>query len=361
MKTIPLKLDKNGYKIIIGHQMLPQLPIALNKLDIGRDAVIITNPVVNKLHGKNLAACLKKNGFSTKTFEVPDSEESKCSAVALDLIGKVAQYDVKRKVFIIALGGGVIGDLAGFVAAVYKRGIPYIQVPTTFLAQVDSAIGGKVAIDLPIGKNLIGAFYQPKMVWSDIDVLLTLSKRQVRNGLSESVKYGIIKDKALFEFIEHNYLKLLSLDKKCLEHVIHCCSQIKADVVMKDERETKGIRTILNFGHTIGHAVESVTKYQSYGHGEAVALGMNVAAEISVRLGLFSKNNAYRLRQVLKNIGLPVTIKQAPLNDIIKVMSHDKKFLSGKNRFVLAKQLGRVTVQEGIPLDVIKASIKSCM
>ena len=281
--------------------------------------------------------------------------------VFVQLLERIAAQDVHKKIFIIAFGGGVIGDLAGYIAATYKRGVPYIQVPTTLLAQIDSAIGGKVGIDLKTGKNMAGAFYQPKVVLSDVDFLKTLSQRQVRNGLAEAVKYGIIRDKILFTYIAKHYPKLLRLNPEALTKVVLKCSAIKADVVRQDERETKGIRTILNFGHTVGHAIEAASGYDHYHHGEAVALGMRVAADISTRLGLLNFKEAIRIHQVLDNIGLPQKIRKVSIKSILARMQHDKKFRAGKNRFVLATAIGRVKVLEGVPLRIVTQAIKALM
>ena len=251
--------------------------------------------------------------------------------------------------------------MAGFVAAIYRRGIPYIQVPTTLLAQVDSAIGGKVAVDLPAGKNLIGAFYQPRLVWSDVRVLETLTKRQIRNGLAESIKYGIIADKYLFDYIEKKSQQLLALDGQVITDIILSCSRIKARVVSSDERETKGIRTILNFGHTIGHAIEAADQYKHYPHGEAVALGMRMAASISQRRGLLDQESVTRIGKVIGDLGLPTQMSHVSIKDVLKHMQYDKKFLSKKNRFVLATAIGSVKVMEGIELKDIRSVLKSCM
>jgi len=347
MKSISVSLKENAYDIVIGHNILSKLGAKLKSLKIGKDAVIITNPVIYKHHGKTLVSGLKKSGFSVKVLAVPAGEQSKSAKRAFRLIEEIARYDRLKRVFIVAFGGGVVGDLAGYVAAAYKRGIPYIQVPTTFLAQIDSAIGGKVAIDLPCGKNLVGAFYQPKIVWSDVAVLATLTKRQIRNGLAEAVKYGVIADRKLFEYIVKHYQRLLNLDPKALAHVVEWSSRIKKNVVVVDEKETIGIRSILNFGHTIGHAIEAAGKYNQYHHGEAVALGMRVAADISCRKKLLKVRDADALNRILSCIGLPEHIQGIKMANILNAMKHDKKFLAGKNRFILAEGIGKVKVFEG--------------
>jgi len=358
MKTIFVKIKDRGYPIIVGHGILPRLGHYAASLEIGSDAVIITNKAVKKLYGPDIARAFSKKKISVKFLEVPDGEKSKSQQIAFDLIGKIARYDVQKKIFIVALGGGVIGDLAGFVAAIYKRGVPLVQVPTTFLAQIDSAIGGKTAIDLSVAKNLVGAFYQPRLVVSDVATLTTLSLRQLRNGLAEAVKYGAIKDKALFAYLERYGDRLLLGNVPTLTHVVEICSAIKARIVEKDEKETRGLRTILNFGHTIGHGIETASTYGHYQHGEAVALGMRVAAAISSGIGLCSCADRERLEALLTQLGLPQQIQRVKPSAIINSMAHDKKNISKKNRFVLIKDIGSATVVQGISWDVVKEALQ---
>lgn len=361
IQKIKLKLKNNSYEILVGCGILPQLGAKAQSLQIGRDACIITNRNIFRMHGSALIAGLKRNGFSVKVFEVPDSEKSKSIQTAFHLIKKIASSDVGKRIFIIAFGGGVVGDLAGYVAAAYKRGIPYLQVPTTFLAQIDSAIGGKVGIDLESGKNLVGAFYQPKLVWSDVSLLKTLNQRQLKNGLAEAVKYGAIEDKQLFSYLEKNFNKILSGNAGALRQAVLRCSKIKAGIVSLDESEIRGIRTKLNFGHTLGHAIETAGGYHLYHHGEAIALGMRIAAFLSCRLRLLSEKDNGRLNRLLSNIGLPSKVKRRLFPGILKAMMHDKKFISGRNRFVLLAQIGKVKVLEGISLPLIKEAIREQM
>ena len=359
MKVINVALKENRYKILIGHNILSQLGPHLKRLKLGTDALIVTNPGINRRYGKKVSASLIRSGFKVKVFQVPQGEKSKSAKGAFELIERIERYSVMKKVFIVALGGGVVGDLAGYVAAAYRRGIPYAQVPTTFLAQIDSAIGGKVGIDLPIGKNLVGAFYQPKLVYTDLMFLSTLDRRQIRNGLAEALKYGVIADLALFSYIERNYQKLLKGDVNTLLYLVVACSRIKTDVVVRDEKETKGIRSILNFGHTVGHAIEAAGRYKAYQHGEAIALGMRVAAEISHALKLLSRKEVIRLNTLLSDVGLPQVIKGVSVPKILSAMSHDKKFESGKNRFVVATKIGKVKLVSGVPASIIKKAIKT--
>ncbi len=354
---IKLNLGKRSYEIIIGRKIISRFPEFLKKLNLGANAIVITNSLIKRTIGNQIDVVLKKHNFTVKFFQVPDSEKAKSAKVALKLIQRIAAFDVKKRVFIIALGGGVIGDLAGYVAATYKRGIPYVQFPTTLLGQIDSSIGGKVGIDLEIGKNLVGAFYQPRLVFSDVSILSSLDLRQVRCGLAEAIKYALIKDLPLFKFLEKNYAKILKLEPSAIEPVIFRCSKIKAKVVEQDEREERGVRTILNFGHTIGHAIEAAAGYKFYTHGEAIGLGMLCSCEISQRLGILDFNSFLRIEKLLCNVGLPVKIKKLELKDIVNTLAHDKKFIFGKNRFVLPLGIGRVRIYQDIHLNLIKSVI----
>lgn len=357
LRRLKLNLGRRGYEIIIGRKIIPLFAKFLNKLNLGTTAIIITNPLIRKKIGRLVDLNLKKSKFSVKFIEVMDSEKAKSAKVALDVIQKIASLDVKKRIFIIALGGGVVGDLAGYVAATYKRGVAYVQFPTTFLSQIDSSIGGKVGIDLEMGKNLVGAFYQPKLVFTDISVLPSLNLRQIRSGLAEAIKYAVIKDKVLFELLEKNYKKVLKSDLKVIAEIVYRCSKIKAKIVEQDEREEKGIRTILNFGHTIGHAIESAGGYKFYTHGEAIGLGMIVASIISERLRVLDLNSRLRIEKLILAAGLPARINKLKLKNILSSMAHDKKFIFGKNRFVLPQAIGKAGVYQDIPLNLIKSAI----
>ncbi|MDE2231699.1 MAG: 3-dehydroquinate synthase [Candidatus Omnitrophica bacterium] len=356
---IPVKLKDNPYAIAVGHGILGRLPGLVGALKLGRDAVVISHGRIQRLHGRQLSAAFAKAGYTVKVLNVPQGEKSKSASCAMDLLKKISAYDVDKKIFIVALGGGVIGDLAGFTAAIYKRGVPCIQVPTTLLAQIDSAIGGKTAIDLPTGKNLAGAFYQPCLVLADTAVLKTLDRRQVRNGLAEAVKYGIIGDPKLFSFIEAHSPKLLKGDVKSLDFIVRRCAAIKAGIVAADEKETRGLRTVLNFGHTVGHAIEAAGSYGRYHHGEAVGLGMRVASRISAAMGLLPAEDELRINRLITAVGLPQRITGVGLARVMALMQHDKKFSAGHNRFVLARKIGRVTVVSDIPSGIITQSIRA--
>lgn len=358
MKTIRVQLKERPYNILVGKGLLNSLGQIIKRLKLGESAFVITNPVINLAWGGQLRASLKKAGLETVTKEVPDSEKSKSLRVASGLIREIARESREKQALLIAFGGGVIGDLCGFIASVYRRGLPCVQVPTTLLAQVDSAIGGKNGLDLDQGKNLIGTFYQPALVCSDINLLKTLDQRQIRNGLAEIIKYGLIKDAQLFSYLENNYRRILKLEPAALEKVIIASSAIKAKIVAKDEKEAKGLRTLLNFGHTIGHAIENAFSYRGYGHGEAVALGMLVAAGISEKLSLLDQPSLRKIELLIAGAGLPTKIKKVSLERIISAHYYDKKFIGAKNRMVLLKAIGKAVVKTDVPLAVIKAAVE---
>ena len=357
MKTLRLNLKSRSYSIKIEEGAISKSGCLLKKLDVGKDAIVITNSFLKNKFGKKLATTLAKHGFSYKFYTVPDSEKAKSIRYCLGLIDKISKYDKKKQIFLIALGGGVIGDLTGFIASIYKRGVPYIQIPTTLLAQIDSSVGGKTAIDLRVAKNLVGAFYQPKLVIVDPGLLKSLPERQLRSGLAEVIKYAVIKDRSLFHFLKNNYKRIISLHKKSIELIERKCIAIKTKVVEKDEREKKGIRTILNFGHTIGHALESAAGYKAYSHGEAISIGMVCAAEIAYQLKLLSQKDLKEIVSLIKLYKLPNSIKRISLNKIMDSLSRDKKFIKARNRFVLPKTIGQVVVKKNIPEAIIKKTI----
>ncbi|MFH0791579.1 MAG: 3-dehydroquinate synthase [Candidatus Omnitrophota bacterium] len=360
MKIVKVNLKGAAYNIVIGNNIIKLLSSYITKLSIGSDAYIITNARIKNKYGFILSNSLKSAGFNVKFKLIPDSERSK-SLDSLSLITRdLARFDKKRRVFVIAFGGGVIGDLAGFVASVYKRGISYLQIPTTLLAQVDSSIGGKTGVDLPQGKNLVGTFYQPGIVFSDLMFLQSLDLKQLRNGLAEVIKYGIIKDPQMFAYLEKRHQDILARKPDALEYIVERSSSIKAVIVQQDEKEKKGIRTVLNFGHTIGHAIEAAGKYKKYTHGEAVALGMLAACDLSRQLGVIADNDLpQRIEALIGIIGLPVRIKGISCDDIITAYYRDKKFTGAKNKFVLIKNLGVSRIVEDIPLAVIKKVLYS--
>ncbi|MFA5143122.1 MAG: 3-dehydroquinate synthase [Candidatus Omnitrophota bacterium] len=355
---VKVALGNRSYDILIGRGLFKKTGGLLKRLDLGNDAVIVTNRRIFNLYGNTLAVILKKSGFTAAFAIVPDSEKAKSSATATSLLNRIAAHDSYRRIFLIALGGGVIGDLTGFVASIYKRGIAYVQIPTTLLAQVDSAIGGKTAIDLPAAKNLAGAFYQPKAVLCDIAILKSLPERQIKNGMAEIIKYGVIKERALFEFVEKNHAKILGAEPAALEFVVSRCARIKAGLVSKDEFDRKSLRAILNLGHTVGHAIEAASAYSGrYDHGKAVAIGMAAAADMAVRLRILSPADAGRINALIEECGLPVRAKGLSVSRICGALAHDKKFIRGRNRFVLPAAIGRTRIVEGIPQHIVKETI----
>ena len=257
------------------------------------------------------------------------------------------------------MGGGVIGDIAGFVAATYLRGIPYIQIPTSLVAQVDSSVGGKTGVNHPLGKNLIGAFYQPSLVWIDVEVLKSLPRRELVAGMAEVVKYGVIADDQFFSFIEENYKKILSLEQEVLIHTVERSCEIKAMVVSADERE-KGLRAILNFGHTIGHAIETITGYKRYKHGEALSLGMVCAARLASLMGLCHQDIFLRIKRLCKLLGLPTSIPGMEFEALWDILQRDKKVINGKVRFILPVRLGEVKIIEDVGREMLQEAVQSC-
>jgi 3-dehydroquinate synthase len=359
MKIIKVNLGERSYKIIVGYGILPLAGKNISNLRPGTAAYVITNARIKNRYAHALRGSLEKSGFLVKFKLIPDSEKAKSLETAYSVIKDITSFERRRRIFAIAFGGGVVGDLTGFVASLYKRGIPYIQIPTTLLAQVDSGIGGKTAVDLASGKNLVGAFYQPKLVFSDTKVLASLDSRQIKSGLAEVIKYGIIRDPRLFMYLEKKYRGVLALNADILEFIVARCSAIKAGIIEQDERETKGIRTVLNFGHTLGHAIEAASGYSSYNHGEAITLGMLLACDISANMGLVDAALCKRIEGLIKKIGLPTRISRVSLNAIIKAHYRDKKFTGAKNRFVLLSDIGKTKIIENVPLGIIKEVLKA--
>jgi 3-dehydroquinate synthase len=359
----------------------------------------VSNPTVKALYGPRLEAGLAAGGRRFGWALVPDSEEAKSLSVLADLYRQALALELDRRSAVLALGGGVVGDVAGFMAATYLRGIAYVQIPTTLLAQVDSSVGGKVAVNLPQGKNLVGAFYQPRLVLADLDTLATLPAREWRNGLAEVVKYGVIGDPELFALLEektallarytgatgearpagegrgygrNNSQKTLAAEDPApvsgslpeevaglLEEIVWRCCRLKAEVVARDEREEEGHRMILNFGHTVGHALEALTGYRDWRHGEAVAVGMVAAGRLAVRLGLWTAAEAERLEALLRAFGLPVRLPPGPEPEaIVAAMHRDKKVVGGSLTLVLPRRLGEVEVVRGVPEEQVLAALR---
>ena len=357
MKKITVSLAARSYAIYIS-QSGKELASLLGPLNLPAQALIMTNRRVRAIAGSWVTRSLRQAGIAARWLMIPDSEASKSFRIYEKSIQHIATHHGSQQFFLVALGGGVIGDLCGFVAATYRRGIPYIQIPTTLLAQVDSAIGGKTAIDLAEGKNLVGAFYQPRLVFSFLNVLSRLPQRQLRSGCAELIKYGVIADPTLFAYLESAACRILGADPAALERVISAASAIKARIVSLDEREDSGLRTILNFGHTVGHALEAAGSYRRLTHGEAISIGMLSATDIASDLGLCDRAFCERLEGLIKAFGLPVRSPQISLARVMRALRRDKKFVRGRMRFVLPVQAGHVIVTESIPQQRISSFIQ---
>ncbi len=342
MEQVTVCLGDRSYPIYIGVGVLPEIGDLCRPLDLSGRGALITNPVVGRLYGHQVVSSFESAGIPLTLLEIPDGEEFKNLQVAGDLYERLLPLGLDRRSALVALGGGVIGDLAGFVAATFMRGLPLIQVPTSLVAQVDSSVGGKVGVNLPQAKNMVGAFYQPRLVLSDVHLLRTLPPREFRAGLAEVVKYGVVADKGFFEWFETNVAAILEGSEEALVRIVTTSCRTKAAVVERDERD-EGVRAVLNFGHTVGHALEAVTGYQQLSHGEAVAIGMVAAARISSRMGLCREEVPLRLARLLERIGLPCAIP-IDVEKLAKTISYDKKLRKDVTYFVLTKEFGDVTV-----------------
>jgi len=353
MRTIKVNLGDRSYPIHVGGGLLPCMGEFLQQVGCREKIAIVTNPTVAPLYLKPVEEALTASGFKVTSALVPDGEEHKSLSSLSAIYDRLIADRFERGCSILALGGGVVGDLAGFAAATFLRGVPYIQVPTTLLAQVDSSVGGKTGINHQEGKNLIGAFYQPRLVVIDLDALRTLPRREFMSGLAEVIKYGVIDDPKLFALLEQKLERLIALDGELLEEVIATSCAIKAKVVEKDERE-EDYRSILNFGHTVGHALEAVTHYGRFLHGEAVGIGMVQAASISGNQGLCDERSLKRIRQLIAAAGLPVEIpSDVGRLDIVQRMEVDKKSSGGRIKFVLCEGIGKTRFHWFSPEEII--------
>lgn len=352
METVTVNLAARSYPICIGTGILAELGQLLRRQQLTAPRVaLVTDSIVGKLYKEKVAQILAEAGFEPWTIEIPSGEEHKNLAWLALLYDKLVEGRIERRSPLIALGGGVIGDLAGLAAATFQRGLPFVQIPTTLLAQVDSSVGGKTAINHPSGKNLIGSFYQPRLVVIDIETLKTLPRREFLAGVAEVIKYGVILNPELFALLEDHLAAFLRLDAELLTSVIKTCCQLKALVVEEDETEGD-YRAILNFGHTLGHAIENATEYKQFLHGEAVAIGMVFATHLSAKRGFCSTAVSERVCRLVKKAGLPVRIPK-DLKDIhlLRGMTADKKVAGGKIKFVCIEDLGKtrfdyLTVEE---------------
>jgi len=351
MQTLHVDLGDRSYPIHIGSGLLRRPELILPHLPQKR-VMVVTNTVVAPLYLAQLKATLEAAEVAVAQVVLPDGEACKNWETLNLVFDALLTQRAERKTTLIALGGGVIGDMTGFAAASYQRGVPFIQIPTTLLSQVDSSVGGKTGINHPLGKNMIGAFYQPKVVLADTDTLKTLPARELSAGLAEVIKYGLIWDVGFLAWLEANMDRLRALDPTTITHAIYRSCEIKAQVVGQDEREG-GIRAILNLGHTFGHAIETGMGYGNWLHGEAVAAGMVMAAETSRRMGWLSEADVARARALIRVAGLPDVAPDLGADTYLEYMGHDKKVEGGKMRFVLLKKLGEAVITADVPTDVL--------
>ena len=356
--TVGVDLGERSYRIVIRPGALGEVGPLMSRAISGRRVAVVGNPRVLHLYGggarESLAAC----DMEAVEMSVPAGERQKTLRRLEMLLQEMLAAGLDRSSGVIALGGGVIGDLGGFAAATYMRGIPYVQAPTSLLAQVDSSVGGKVAVDLPQGKNLAGAFYQPAGVVADLDTLATLPARELRQGLAEVVKHGIIADRRYFEYLETHRKPLLARNRSVLLHVVRRSCEIKADVVCRDERE-QGLRAILNCGHTFAHALETWGGYRKYRHGDAVAIGIVAAAKLAANRGWLGADDRERIRSLLAAMRLPVQAADAPADEVVRIMAADKKARDGKLRFVLPRAIGEAVVADDVSPEEVAQALAS--
>ncbi len=358
MRTVPVPLGTRSYSIEIGRGLLRQLGPRARALNLGQRCAILTDDQVGPLFAAEARQSLERAGFSPALVTIPAGETAKSLRIVQRCYEACAAQKLERKSFIVALGGGVVGDLAGFVAATYLRGIPFIQVPTTLLAQVDSSVGGKVGVNLAAGKNLVGAFHQPRAVLCDLQTLDSLPEREFRAGLAEVIKYGIIYDAPFFARLEASLPRLLRRSPALLAEVVARCCEIKAEVASQDETES-GLRAILNYGHTIGHGLEAISRYGKYLHGEAISIGQVAAAHLSARVLGLPARDVTRIREIFAAAGLPIGLKLRPAQRaaLFEAMRLDKKVSGGEIKFVLARQIGQVEFGVKVPAEAIHAAL----
>jgi len=356
-----VETETASYPVFVGWGILDKLGERMKQAGLSGTANIISDKTVFSIYGAKVKKTLEKAGFAVNCCVVPPGEASKNIARAVKIYDFLIEYRVERNDVIVALGGGMVGDLAGFVAATFLRGLPWLQVPTSLIAMTDASIGGKVAVDHPWGKNLIGAFYQPRLVLADVKTLTTLPQRELTSGWAEVIKHGLILDATFLQLIEENTKDLLKLRPDITSKIIAQSAEIKCRVVSEDERET-GKRTILNYGHTIAHGLEAAGKYERFLHGEAVAIGMMVAARLSHRLKLLSQDAVEHQRVILQKFGLPIDCSGIPLADVLAAMKLDKKVRGKAIRWVLLEDIGRAVISSNVPekdvLSVLKEVIK---
>lgn len=351
-KTIHVNLERRSYEILAGHGLIEETDVILGKWNMGQKWVMVSQSGPAKRVGNKVVDLLKSSGFNIYSILLPDGEEAKSLSVVEKVYDKLIELECDRSTTLIALGGGVVGDAAGFVAATFMRGIPYVQIPTTLLSMVDSSIGGKTGVNLKHGKNLVGAIHQPLLVVTDISVLDSLPDREKISGLGEIFKYGAISDRKFYTFLTDNLDKLLSGDRKILERAVNTSCAIKAEIVIQDEFEA-GLRRILNFGHTVGHAIEKCGKFNKFRHGEAVIIGMKVAGLISHSRGLITATDLEKFLSPLDRLPVP-TIRELNVENIIRAIKQDKKIQSGVLHYILLDGLGNAVTDTKVTGEDIR-------
>ncbi|HEY6350644.1 MAG TPA: 3-dehydroquinate synthase [Candidatus Angelobacter sp.] len=359
MKKIPVKLKKNRYDVMVGAGLLARAGRLLRQHLPSRNSsvFVITSPTVRRHWGEQLEKSFKREGLSYQVLEMNDGEPAKRLHTVEQLAEQMVEAGADRKTLVVAFGGGVVGDSAGFLASIFMRGLPVVQIPTTVLAQVDASIGGKTGVNLRAGKNMIGTFHQPAAVLVDPEILGTLDEKEFRAGLFESLKCGVIRDRELFDFMARHSRKIRPSEGKALERVIVDSIRVKANVVATDERES-GLRRILNFGHTIGHALESGTSYTQLLHGEAVALGMIAATEIARDIGLCAESIAQQIQAAIYSYG-PLPAVKANTNEIMSRLTSDKKTVAGTIHFVLPVKIGQVKIVGGVDHAIVEKAVRA--
>lgn len=349
------------YDIRVRPGLISKLGKLLSEMDLSNVAYIISDDIVFPMYGRQAQKSLEEAGIKTHCFIVPNGEKSKTLAMASSIYEWLIRLRPERNHIVVAVGGGVVGDLAGFVASTFVRGMNFVQVPTSMAAMVDASIGGKVAVNVPEGKNMIGAFFQPRLVLVDPLVLKTLGKRELSEGWAEAIKHGLIFDEELVNVFEENWEELMALKGDKVEHVIRRSVELKAKVIRQDERELFGKRILLNYGHTIGHAIEVMTGYGSYLHGEAVSIGMSVAVRLSYKLGMIERGIVERQDRLLEKYDLPIRCPGLDMDELCENISLDKKRLDGKTRWVLLSDIGKTVVRSDVPANLIKEAIQELL
>lgn len=360
MEQIRVHLEKNtddSYDIFVGHGIMDRVAAVIKGQEPADQCILITDSNVNRLYGKTVEERLRQEALPAKIIEIPAGESSKSIGMVMDVATQLLELKASRKCLLIALGGGVVGDLAGFVASIYKRSVPYVQIATTLVAQVDSSVGGKTGIDLQQGKNLLGTFYQPRAVFIDLSFLKTLTDRDFKNGMAEIIKYGIISDEEMFDLLEAERAGIVERQSTLMKELVVRSCKTKARIVERDEKEGD-LRRILNFGHTLGHALEAASDFR-LSHGEAVAIGTVGASMISQKLGFLDEASHGRIVRLVKEYGLPTEIPRGfDADDLLDFMASDKKVVGRKIYFVLIKKIGTPFVTADVPTSTIKEVIE---